>query len=405
MSAPLPDFEQQLFEQLSRHLSEPLLVVSPSGTILGVSASIEALLGHKAQELFGKDITALAKDAPEKVEEYLRLCARTLSPLPGGLRLLCASGREVACRCLGALLAMPKIGAPRSVLLRLVAKDEVASQQAFSLLNEQVASLTREVTNRKRAEDAALEALRARDEFLSVASHELKTPIQALFLQLEILASAAEGFDAPARERLATNLGRARRQVERLAALSTSLLDVSGIQSGEIGLQLRKVDVGAAVRAGVGHMHTHLESAGCSLRLALEPHLFSMVDVSRLDQIVANLLSNAAKYGAGKSVSVSVRAVGETVCISVADEGIGIATENLARVFGKFERAVSAENYGGLGLGLFITRYLVEAMAGSIDVSSTIGQGSTFTLRFPKASSTLDEATLAADLCQGSSSR
>lgn len=413
MSAPLPDLERQLFEQLARHLPEALLAVSLNGTVLSASASAQRLLGHHPAALSGKELTILATDAPEKVEKYLRMCARTLSPLPGGLRLLSESGQAVSCRCLGALLAMPKLGTPRTVLLRLVPKDEVASQQAFSLLNEQVARLTHEVTNRKRAEEDAMEALRARDEFLTIASHELKTPIQSLFLQLEVLASATDALEPRARERLAKNLDRARRQVERLATLSTSLLDVSGIQSGDTSLQLRPMDVGATVRASSEHMHTQLESVGCSIRLEVTPQLFSMVDAARLDQVIVNLLSNAAKYGAGKPVTVSVYAHAETVCVCVTDEGIGIAPENLARVFGKFERAVSAENYGGLGLGLFIARYLVEAMGGTIDVSSTIGQGSTFTLRYPRVMPNLvvpnlvvpnlDEAALAVDRCEGSS--
>src|SRR5690606_24017461 len=104
-------------------------------------------------------------------------------------------------------------------------------------------------------------------------------------------------------------------------------------------------------------------------------------------QILVNLLSNAAKYGASRPVAVSTRAEAGAVVITVIDSGIGIANGDLERVFAKFERAVSADNYAGLGLGLFVCRCLSEAMGGQISVSSALGHGSAFTLRFPSAGS------------------
>src|SRR5207237_650146 len=108
----------------------------------------------------------------------------------------------------------------------------------------------------------------------------------------------------------------------------------------------------------------------------------------RIEQVLTNLISNALKYGDGKPVTIEVRAEGRAAQIVVRDRGIGISPENLGRIFGRFERAVSARNYGGLGLGLYITRQIVEAHGGSIGVESEQGQGSAFFVELP-----LGEAT------------
>jgi len=376
----------QAFEALSRFISAPLLLLSArEGHVRRANRAARELLGLDAPALEGMPLEQLLSGDAEETRFYLRLCARGVQPLPGSVRLRHASGAPVACRVRGALLLPPgeqEAAGPAHVLWRL--EPVTGTPTVFSLLTEKVAHLTREVMNRKRAEQEALDALRVRDEFLAVASHELRTPLHAFNLQLELATRALRGMPEAARL-LERHLGVMRRQLERMSALSSSLLDVSQLRAGALQLRLQPVDLGEAARSATERMGAELERAGCPVHLALRPGAVVLADASRVDQVLVNLLSNAAKYGAGKPVEVSAGpAVPGWANVSVRDEGIGIAQEDLARLFGRFERLEPARNYGGLGLGLYISRQLAVAMRGSLDVTSAPGQGSTFTLQLPR---------------------
>ncbi|MCK8498936.1 ATP-binding protein [Myxococcus fulvus] len=248
--------------------------------------------------------------------------------------------------------------------------EELARRVAVALEN---ASLYRD----------AQAAVRLRDEFLSVASHELKTPLTSLKLQHGLIDRAL-GPDS--REKVAPRLSTAMRQVQRLASLVDHLLDVSRVSLGRLALEPTEVDLGQAVRDAVDRMEEVFAVAGCTVRVEIPEPLQGRWDSLRLDQVLVNLLTNAAKYGAGRPVQVSASAEGEArVRLSVRDEGIGISETDLPRLFGRFERAVSERHYGGLGLGLYISRQIVEAMGGSIEVESREGVGSVFTVLLPRS--------------------
>ncbi len=235
------------------------------------------------------------------------------------------------------------------------------------------------------AEEARLEAeqaVRVRDEFLSIASHELKTPLTSLNLQIQtLLKRAREGQ----RQDDASRLEKAQRQVLKLARLMEELLDVSWVNSGRPRLELGDVDLMQLVREVLERFQDEAQRMGTRLELRGADAVVGRWDRARLEQVVTNLVSNALKYGAGAPVEVSVRSSGSLALLEVTDHGIGIAPENLERIFGKFERAVSVRQYGGFGLGLFIVRQLVEALGGAVDVASTPGQGSTFHIVLPLA--------------------
>ncbi|NTX06506.1 GAF domain-containing protein [Myxococcus sp. CA040A] len=248
--------------------------------------------------------------------------------------------------------------------------EELARRVAVALEN---ASLYRD----------AQAAVRLRDEFLSVASHELKTPLTSLKLQHGLIDRAL-GPDS--REKVAPRLSTAMRQVQRLATLVDHLLDVSRVSLGRLALEPTEVDLGQAVRDAVERMEEVFAVAGCSVRVDIPEPLQGRWDSLRLDQVLVNLLTNAAKYGAGRPVQVTAAEAGDGVVrLSVRDEGIGISETDLPRLFGRFERAVSDRHYGGLGLGLYISRQIVEAMGGRIEVESREGVGSVFTVHLPRA--------------------
>jgi len=232
----------------------------------------------------------------------------------------------------------------------------------------------------------AQEAVRMRDEFLSIASHELRTPLTAALLNVErlIRTEPRPGNDTkpPA---AAFSLARAvQRQVNRLHRLIEELLDISRITGGRLPLEPETVDLGALVAEVADRSAEELRRTRCELTLDTPAGVVGRWDRLRLDQVVTNLLTNALKYGAGTPVRLSITADEATARIAIEDHGIGIAPRDQARIFQRFERAVSDRHYGGFGLGLWITRRIVEAMGGTIRVSSALGEGSTFTVELPR---------------------
>nr|WP_249347100.1 HAMP domain-containing sensor histidine kinase [Corallococcus exiguus] len=234
----------------------------------------------------------------------------------------------------------------------------------------------------------AREAVRQRDEFLGIASHELKTPLTPLSLKVQLLQKqvvvlAREGKDVPT-DRVADALDVVQRQVRRLSGLVDSLLDVSRITAGRLRLELEELDLASVAAEILYRFSAAAAQAGTELGLEAPVPVVGRWDRLRLEQVVTNLVSNALKYGAGHPVIVSVEAQGTLARLAVKDHGIGIAPDDLARIFERFERAVSDRHYGGLGLGLYITRQIVEAFGGTVRAVSTPGEGATFLLELPR---------------------
>ncbi|MFY0568644.1 ATP-binding protein [Archangium lansingense] len=232
----------------------------------------------------------------------------------------------------------------------------------------------------------AQEGIRIREEFLSVAAHELRTPLTALHLttqRLRRLAPPVPGGGGEA-NRFAALIHAVEQQGKRLANLVGSLLDVARIDAGKLMLEPEEVDLVEVVRKVVDQFSDELLKAGCTVRLAAKHPLIGWWDSSRLEQVVTNLLSNALKYGAGKPIDVTVEAFNGAARLIVHDHGIGITEEDKERIFARFERAVSVRHYGGLGLGLYITRQIVSAHGGTIRVSSQPAAGATFTVELPR---------------------
>ncbi len=238
------------------------------------------------------------------------------------------------------------------------------------------------VSERRRAEAEAREAVRARDEFLSIASHELKTPLTSLQLQTESLAVKLKAVvSLPAS--LSTKLQTILRQTRRLGELIDNLLDVSRITSLRLDLQLEEVDLAALVKDVAARAEERLAQAGSLLELEVVGPVWGYWDKQRLHQVVENLLANAIKYGAGKPITISLKASADAAVLMIRDQGIGIAPEDQARIFQRLVRAVSPQQYGGFGLGLWIARQIVERLGGGIRVTSQPNQGSTFTVALP----------------------
>jgi signal transduction histidine kinase len=223
-------------------------------------------------------------------------------------------------------------------------------------------------------------AIRAREAFFAVASHELRTPIAAMQLQLDVARAglAARIPDAPEMTRLEGALA----QTHRLTDLADRLVDVTRLHASVLDLERRPVDLADIVRERLSRKRAAAEAAGCTVELNLQS-VDGEWDRARIDQIVANLLANAFKFGAGKAVWIAVDRRGEMAVLTVSDKGIGIPVEDQTRIFGPFERAVSERHYSGFGVGLWIVQQIVEAHGGSIDVESAPGRGATFRVWLP----------------------
>ena len=254
-----------------------------------------------------------------------------------------------------------------------------------------------DITERRQLEVQLRQAVQARDEFLSVASHELKTPLTSLQLQIETLGRHLERRPQEALQegRLQTGAKTVSDQARRLANLIEMLLDVSRINAGRLRFAYSDLDFMQVLRESVNRWQPlaaeveselTLEGGGIGVGAsgALPDSLPGTCDRARLDQILNNLLSNAVKYGPGKPIRLLLQADDNLIRFAVSDGGIGIPESDQPRIFKRFERAVSSRNYAGLGLGLWITHELVIALGGKIGVTSQPAHGSIFSVELPR---------------------
>jgi signal transduction histidine kinase len=227
-------------------------------------------------------------------------------------------------------------------------------------------------------------ALKVRDEFLAVASHELLTPLTPLELQIDaarlmLRRSSAGGPNATV-DRLAPMLEGALGHVHRMTKVANTLLDVTRVNSGRFELRRREIELGEIVRQVVAGAYETLQRSGSPLVIVAPSPVRGCWDALAIQTAIGNLLSNAIKFGCGRPIEILVNRERDIAQVSVTDAGIGIPAEALTRIFERFERAVPLENYGGLGLGLWMTKQITEAHGGRVHVESWPGLGSTFTV-------------------------
>jgi signal transduction histidine kinase len=223
--------------------------------------------------------------------------------------------------------------------------------------------------------------LRVRDEFIRIASHELSTPLTSTKLALKRL----EGMQLPGAA--ARSVAVMKRQVRRLEQLVTDMLDTTRLQIGRLKLERAPVDLVELVLRVIDSLASGDPRETPEIELRYEASPVGRWDAARLDQVVTNLLTNAIKYGEGRPIDVGVSADDGHARLTVQDRGIGIPPEAIERIFEPFERAVPVETHGGLGLGLYIARRVVEMHGGRISAESVLGEGTTFTVLLPLESS------------------
>ncbi len=352
---------------------DAVAIVDAGGSIIAVNGRVEPLFGYAPTDLLGQRVEVLM---PERfrVAHVSHRDDYRVGPRPRPM----GEGRL-------SLFGLKKDGTefPAEISLSPLETEE----------GRVVITAIRDISGRQQAELErcallkAQEAIRMRDEFLAVASHELKAPLSAVLMQVETIFHLTRKGEVAVPDPLAKRLQGIARGMRRLSALVDHLLDLSRITSGRLAIQRTEVDLSATARNVLQLFDDELAGAGIAVRLHADKPVAGQWDALRIEEIITNLISNAIKYGSGKPIEVVV--VGEArpgvAVLSVRDHGIGIAPEHYARIFDRFERIGSERRAAGLGLGLWITKQLVEAHGGTIRVWSEPGAGSLFTVELPRA--------------------
>ena len=234
-------------------------------------------------------------------------------------------------------------------------------------------------------QDELEHAVRMRDDFMSIVSHEVRTPLNGLILetQLRKLHLAKDNTDAFTLDKLRAMVERDERQIQSLIRLIEDMLDVSRIRTGKLSISPTPVDLAQLVTNLVENFSAQISAAQSTVSLtALQP-VIGMWDEFRVEQVISNLLTNALRYGARRPIEVWVYIEGGQARVAIRDQGIGISEENQKRIFQQFERVSAKHVMGGLGLGLFISEQIVTAHGGTINVESEEGKGAVFTVCLP----------------------
>jgi PAS domain S-box-containing protein len=357
-----------------------IYMLDPDGKIATWNHGAQIVTGYRSEEVVGRSFSmffapeAIADGQPERV---LQIAAAEGRYHEEGFRIRKAGEQ------LWAEIVLTPIRDPRTNALRgfaTILRDLTERRR----IEQQAQAAAEEARNQRARAIEAANAVRLRDEFISVAAHELRTPLTALRLKVEGLMQALRRTDStPQTPKHVERLAGALRQVTRLGDLVERLLDVSRIVQGRLHLDPEQADLAALTLQVVDDFRESAREAGSELEVEVVGKVTGVWDRARLEQVIVNLVSNAIKYGAGKPIGVRVEATETSARLTVVDHGIGIAAEHLDRIFARFERAVPITHYGGLGLGLYLCRNIVEAHGGAIRVSSSPGRGSTFVVDLP----------------------
>lgn len=265
-------------------------------------------------------------------------------------------------------------------------EKDFSYSQEDAIFIEELAIRAGTVVDKARLYMEAQEALRTRDEFLSIASHELKTPLTSILLNLQGMLNKIykTKSQAPEINEIIKLIELSKRQSHRMSRLINDLLNVSVASTGRLKIEKERMDLVGLVGDVITHFKQQLRSS--NIRIVVvggERPIVGKWDIIRLEQVIANLISNAIKYGDKKPITIEMEKRNGKAYLKVRDRGIGIREGDENFIFERFKRAVSAKDYSGLGVGLYISRQIVEAHRGRLYVESHEGKGATFIMELP----------------------
>ncbi len=269
---------------------------------------------------------------------------------------------------------------------RVIIRDENGQPLRAAGSHTDITDKKRHEEEREKMEEQLRQAVQARDEFLSIASHELKTPLAALLLQVQLIKrnTQLKKIEELHPDRLNEFSHLIEQQIKRLVRLVDDMLDMSRILSKKLTIKKEEFDFGEEITQVSERLDVQIKmTTGVPLQIDVLPTVRGNWDRQRIEQVITNLISNALKYGLSKPINVGLIREGNQLRFYVKDQGQGIAKENLVRIFNRFERAVPPNEVSGLGLGLYISKQIIESHHGRIWAESELGSGSTFWLELP----------------------
>lgn len=252
-----------------------------------------------------------------------------------------------------------------------------------------LAGIVYDITEKKNKEMELANALEARSDFFSIAGHELKTPLTCLHLQLKVMECQLEEISQSVTsiDLIQYNLKKQQDQLLRISRIVDNIVDESKISKGLFTFNLEPCDLTEIVSSVLEQINLISQFKGIELNFSILPGIMGKWDRYRLEQVLINLLMNAIHYGNNRPVYLDIIKEADQVLLLVRDEGKGISPEDQARIFKRFERVNPEKSINGMGLGLYIANYIVQAHGGEIRLKSELGKGSEFTVAIPYDSS------------------
>ncbi len=388
---PTPEATIHLLAAIVDSTDDAVVSKTLDGIITSWNRAAERMFGYPAAEAIGQSIRLIIPPERQAEEDdvlarlrrgekidHFQTVRRKKNGDPIMVSITVSPVRDATGRIIGA-----------SKVARDITEQKRAEREREELLNREKSArretqeaneiLRREVAARLLAEARLREALQARDDFVAVAAHELRNPLNAFLLTLQLLRRTMREPDVSSQVRgLVEKL---RNQAERFSDSIDRLLDVSRIQAGNFELHREAFDFAALVKEVVNRFAE--EDTRIPISIERAECAEGNWDRFRIEQVVSNLISNAIKYGKRQPIAITVARNGAEATLAVRDHGIGIPPEDIERVFDRFERVAPRSPSKGLGLGLWIARRIVEAHGGTISAQSELNQGSTFTVRLP----------------------
>jgi signal transduction histidine kinase len=281
----------------------------------------------------------------------------------------------------------PLISRDKVIGVMTIASNNINYDESDVLFIQELASRAGNAVDKAKLYKEAQEAIRERDEFLAIASHELRTPLTSILLNLQLVLRKIRNTpkDKLKMDYIIKMMEYSETQSFKLSRLINDLLNISVVSSGRLKIEKEKMDFVDLVQSVLNKYNSQITDSKVNVKFNSNglSSVEGIWDKVRLEQVVSNLLSNALKYGRGKPVSLNLHTKDNKVIFEVKDRGIGVSEDQQKYLFEKFSRAVSDRDYKGLGVGLYISKQIVEAHEGTIDVKSEKNKGSAFRVVLP----------------------
>ena len=367
---------------LIQHSLDAVMAINEQGTVTSWNQQAENIFGWKVKEALGSDLSELILPPRfhgqfrQGLNDFLRTEKSLILNKRIELSVMNKDKKEFPVE-LAATATKEDQGYLIYGFIRDISEQKQLEQQQRALLEKE-----------HQAREVAEKLVNMRDDFLSIAAHELKTPLTPISIQLQVIERALnkwkESGPSPTMiDNLLQISETSKKEITRLSKLVDELLDVSRITGGRLQINREEVDLSALVNTMIQRYSTEDLKHGSTITSYIEENILGLWDRFRLESVVENLLTNAIKYGERRPIEITLKKTQDKAILSVRDHGIGIADVDKEKIFKRFERAVSVKNFSGLGLGLYISNKIVEAHEGKIRVESEVGKGSNFIVELP----------------------